>query len=170
MQAVSSRQDLPPSYYDVTGINSCERLHPKNVALQDSPFSSEGCNRPAGSDSVTLDMDSIQVTFQYTNTVCEQSSDSELPPSYTSEIPLVLPGLPNLETGARRPSSDQVSMTSTTTIEKKPFLKSRPCYRIGLGALAFAVIFIVFFAFIYPTFRWLIIVLSYLLAHFLFSV
>jgi len=145
MQAVSSKQDLPPSYYDVTGINSCERLHPQNV---DSPISE---NRHAAADSVTLDMDSIQVTFQYTNTVCEQSSD--LPPSYTSEIPLVLPGMPNLDTEGRRISSDQVSMTSTTTIEKKPFLKSRPCYRIGLGALAFAVIFIVFFAFIYPMFN-----------------
>lgn len=90
MQSSTTKQQdaPPPSYYDVTGISSCERLHPES---SEGPNSSRTCTRQHSTpENVTLDIDSIQVTFQYTNPLCEQSNSSS-----STEIPQVLPGLPS---------------------------------------------------------------------------
>lgn len=56
------KNDLPPSYFEATGRKK------KDKQAQTSDEVEEG------GGTVTLDLDSIQVTYQFTNPVAEQSS------------------------------------------------------------------------------------------------
>ena len=64
MQNISDGTDLPPSYYDVTGVHSAEKgsavptTHDMQIEMRK-----------------TSESDEIQVSYQFTNPVCPQSEN-----------------------------------------------------------------------------------------------
>ena len=94
---MDSKSDLPPSYYDVTGITTTSTRLQRSTTNEEQPTAQRSyhCTKTPTKDlsqteTVSIDVDSIQVTFQYTNVLCEQSETHSL---HDYEIPQRLPGI-----------------------------------------------------------------------------
>jgi len=133
------KEELPPSYFEATG-----KQKKKDQVKTSSEVES------GGEGEVTLDLDSIQVTYQFTNPVAEQSSN------YDYERQWSLPGMgsrssSNVDvTNERRRSYTRRTRTPTRT-ESTCAECSRKFLRSSIVLLMIIIVVLVLFGNVY---RW----------------
>jgi len=138
MGADDKKEELPPSYFEATG---------KQKKKDQAKTSSE---ESGGEGEVTLDLDSIQVTYQFTNPAAEQSSN------YDYERQWSLPGMGSRTsstidvTNERRRSYTRRTRTPTRT-ESTCAECSRKFLRSSIVLLMIIIVVLVLFGNVY---RW----------------